>query len=162
MGTDGFTSPSKELMLRILLSLEIQRPRTGLNPRCLGPMVSTITTRSPRPTFFNISSVTTSVRIRTDAKGHVSFTFSTSICWEDKDHIFWLATIKIVNVSAIPHPTPTSREFRPALNSSMSLGPRQYNAMLHSSSCSKINMFATSLNSNECLITIFVCLFVFI
>ena len=32
-GTDGFTSPSKEGVLRIFLTLKIQRLRPGLNPR---------------------------------------------------------------------------------------------------------------------------------
>jgi hypothetical protein len=49
-GTDGFTSPPKEVVLRILSPLEIHRPRPGLNLRTLGPMVSTVITRPPRTT----------------------------------------------------------------------------------------------------------------
>jgi hypothetical protein len=47
-GADGFTSPPKEAVLRILLLLEIHRPRPGLNPRTLGSVTITITTRPPR------------------------------------------------------------------------------------------------------------------
>jgi hypothetical protein len=38
-GADGFTSPPKELVLRILSPLKISLPRPGLNPLTLGPMV---------------------------------------------------------------------------------------------------------------------------
>jgi hypothetical protein len=31
-GTDGFTSPPKEVVLRIFITLKIHRPRPGLNP----------------------------------------------------------------------------------------------------------------------------------
>jgi hypothetical protein len=41
---DGFTSLPKEVVLRILLPLKIHRPQSGLNPRTVGPMPSTITT----------------------------------------------------------------------------------------------------------------------
>jgi hypothetical protein len=45
---DDFTSPLKEGVLPTVIALKIHRPRPGLNPRTLGPMVSTITTRPPR------------------------------------------------------------------------------------------------------------------
>jgi hypothetical protein len=45
-GTDSFTSTSNEGMLRIFIALKIYRPWPGLNQRTLGPMASTITTRS--------------------------------------------------------------------------------------------------------------------
>jgi hypothetical protein len=41
-GTDGFTSPPKEVVLRILSPLKIRRPRPGFNPRNLRPVASTI------------------------------------------------------------------------------------------------------------------------
>jgi hypothetical protein len=47
--TNGFTSRPKEVVLMILSPLKAHRPRPGLNPGILGPMLSTITTTSPRP-----------------------------------------------------------------------------------------------------------------
>jgi hypothetical protein len=44
-GADSFTSPPKEVVLRILSPLKIHRPRPGLNPRNFGPMASKITSR---------------------------------------------------------------------------------------------------------------------
>jgi hypothetical protein len=41
-GTDGFTSPPKEVVLRIFITLK--------NPRTLGPVASTLTTSPPRST----------------------------------------------------------------------------------------------------------------
>ena len=41
-GTDGFTSPPKEGVLRIFSPLKIQRLRLGLNPRTWVPKVSTL------------------------------------------------------------------------------------------------------------------------
>jgi hypothetical protein len=50
-GTDGFTSPLKEVVLQIFLSpLKIHRPRSRSNPQTLGPVVSTLTTSPPRST----------------------------------------------------------------------------------------------------------------
>jgi hypothetical protein len=40
-----FISPPMEVMLRTLSPLKIDRPRPGLNPRTLGPVASTLTTR---------------------------------------------------------------------------------------------------------------------
>jgi hypothetical protein len=45
-GTDGFTSPPKE----VLSPLKIHRPRPELNPRTLDPVASTLTTSPPRAT----------------------------------------------------------------------------------------------------------------
>jgi hypothetical protein len=52
-GTDGFTSPPKEVVLRIFITLI---PRSGSNPRTLGPVASTLTTSPPRSTHTNITS----------------------------------------------------------------------------------------------------------
>jgi len=41
-GTDGFTSPPKEDVLRIFLPLKIRRLRPGLNPRTWVPKASTL------------------------------------------------------------------------------------------------------------------------
>ena len=41
-GTDGFTSPPKESMLRIFSPLKIRRLRPGLNPRTWVPKASTL------------------------------------------------------------------------------------------------------------------------
>jgi hypothetical protein len=41
-GTDGFTSPPKEGVLRIFSSLKIRRLRAGLNPRTWVPKASTL------------------------------------------------------------------------------------------------------------------------
>jgi len=41
-GTDGFTSPLKEGVLRIFSSLKIRRLRPGLNPRTWVPKASTL------------------------------------------------------------------------------------------------------------------------
>jgi hypothetical protein len=45
--TNGCTSPSKEVVPRILSPLNIHRPRPGLNSRTLVTMASTITTSPP-------------------------------------------------------------------------------------------------------------------
>jgi hypothetical protein len=42
LGTDGFTSPPKEGVLRIFSPLKIRRLRPGLNPRTLVPNASTL------------------------------------------------------------------------------------------------------------------------
>jgi hypothetical protein len=47
---DGFTSSPKEVMRLILSPLKVHSPRPGLNPRTLGPVANTITTRPPRTT----------------------------------------------------------------------------------------------------------------
>jgi hypothetical protein len=41
-GTDGFTSPPKEVVLQFLSPLKIHRPQPGFNPRTLGPVASTL------------------------------------------------------------------------------------------------------------------------
>jgi hypothetical protein len=46
MGADGFTSPPKEILLRIFIALKIHRPH--LNPGTLGPMASTTAIPQPR------------------------------------------------------------------------------------------------------------------
>jgi hypothetical protein len=46
--TDGFTSPPKEAVLRIFVTFK--NPRSGSNPRTLGPVASTLTTSPPRST----------------------------------------------------------------------------------------------------------------
>ena len=48
-GTDGFTSPRKEGVLRIFLPLKIRQLRPGLNPRTWVPKASTLTPRPPKP-----------------------------------------------------------------------------------------------------------------
>jgi hypothetical protein len=46
--TDGFTSPPKEVVLRISMAIKIHRRRPGLNPPILGPLASTLTITLPR------------------------------------------------------------------------------------------------------------------
>ena len=48
-GTDSFTSPPKEGMLRIFTLVKIQRLRLGLNPQTWVPEASMLTTRPPNP-----------------------------------------------------------------------------------------------------------------
>jgi hypothetical protein len=51
-GTDGFTSPPKEgRRAADFITLKIHRPRPDLNPRTLGRMPSTLTTKPPRATI---------------------------------------------------------------------------------------------------------------
>jgi hypothetical protein len=47
-GTSGFTFHAKEGVLRIFIALKSPSPRSGLNPRSLGPVASTLTTTPPR------------------------------------------------------------------------------------------------------------------
>jgi hypothetical protein len=54
-GTAGFTSPPKEVVLRIFIALKIYLPRPSLNPRTLGPVVSTIITRPSRASHLSCS-----------------------------------------------------------------------------------------------------------
>jgi hypothetical protein len=49
---DGFISPPNEVVILILSSLKIYCSRPGLNPLNLGPMTSTLSTRSQRPTKY--------------------------------------------------------------------------------------------------------------
>jgi hypothetical protein len=49
-GANGFTFPPKGDELRIFMAHKNLFPRPGLNPRTLGPMASTLTTRPPRTT----------------------------------------------------------------------------------------------------------------
>jgi len=51
-GTDGFTSPPKEGVLRILFARKIQRLRPGLNPRTWVPKASTLTSRPRKPLWW--------------------------------------------------------------------------------------------------------------
>jgi hypothetical protein len=46
-GASGFTSYPKEDVLRIFIALKNPSPMAGLNPRLLGPVLSTLTT-TPR------------------------------------------------------------------------------------------------------------------
>jgi len=50
-GTDGFTSPPKEGVLRIFSPLKIRRLRPGLNPRTWGTKGQHATSRPPKPIF---------------------------------------------------------------------------------------------------------------
>jgi hypothetical protein len=58
-GTDGFTSPPKAVVLRILSPLKIHRPRPSLKSRSFGPMASTLTTnhrgRQPDRKMYSVS-----------------------------------------------------------------------------------------------------------
>jgi hypothetical protein len=45
-GAPDFSSPPKEVVLRIFIALKIHSPLQGLNPQTLGPITSTLTTRS--------------------------------------------------------------------------------------------------------------------
>ena len=47
-GTNGFTSPPKEGVLRIFFARKIRRLRPGLNPRTGVPEASTLTSRPPK------------------------------------------------------------------------------------------------------------------
>jgi len=51
-GTDGFTSPPKEGMLRIFFSRKILRLQPGLNPRTWVLEASMLTTRPLKPLAF--------------------------------------------------------------------------------------------------------------
>jgi hypothetical protein len=48
-GTDGFTSPPKEGMLRIFLPRKIRQLRSGLNQRTWVPEARMLTTTPPKP-----------------------------------------------------------------------------------------------------------------
>ena len=48
-GADGFTSPPKEGVLRIILPLKIRRLRPGLNPQTWVLKASTLTPGPPKP-----------------------------------------------------------------------------------------------------------------
>ena len=52
-GTDSFTSPPEEGMLRIFMLVKIQRLRPGLNPQTWVPEASMLTTRPPKPSQTN-------------------------------------------------------------------------------------------------------------
>jgi hypothetical protein len=47
-GTSGSTSPPKEGVLQMFITLKNPSPRPGLNPWTLGPVASTLTTTPPR------------------------------------------------------------------------------------------------------------------
>jgi hypothetical protein len=53
-GTDGFTSPPNEVVLRIFITL---KNPSGSNPRTLGPVASTLTTRPPRSTLHTFTPI---------------------------------------------------------------------------------------------------------
>jgi hypothetical protein len=48
-GTDSFTSPPKEGMLRIFSPRKLRRLRLGLSPRTWVPEASMLATRPPKP-----------------------------------------------------------------------------------------------------------------
>jgi hypothetical protein len=48
-GTDGFTSPPKEGMLRVFFARKIPRLQPGLNPQTWVPEASMLTTRPLKP-----------------------------------------------------------------------------------------------------------------
>jgi hypothetical protein len=50
-GTDGFTFPPKEGVLRIFSPLKIRWLRPGMNPRTWVPKASTRTPRPPKPQY---------------------------------------------------------------------------------------------------------------
>jgi hypothetical protein len=47
-GTDGFTSPPKEVVLRMFITLKNSSISAGIEPATLGPVASTRTTSPPR------------------------------------------------------------------------------------------------------------------
>jgi hypothetical protein len=51
-GTESFTFPQKEVVLRIVIALKSHRSQPDFNPRILGPMAGMLTTRPPRATLF--------------------------------------------------------------------------------------------------------------
>jgi len=53
-GTDGFTSPPKEGVLRIFSPLKIRRLWPGLNPRTWVPKANTLTPRPPSSHYFTV------------------------------------------------------------------------------------------------------------
>jgi len=53
-GTDGFTSPPKEGLLRIFSPLKIRRLRPGLKPANLGTKGQHATPRPPKPLCYKI------------------------------------------------------------------------------------------------------------
>jgi hypothetical protein len=48
---DGFTCPPKEVVLQVFIALKNLPPSAALNPRTVGPVASTITTRPPKATI---------------------------------------------------------------------------------------------------------------
>jgi hypothetical protein len=50
-GTDGFTSPPKEVVLRIFITLKNPSTSAGIEPATLGPVASTLTTSPPRQIY---------------------------------------------------------------------------------------------------------------
>ena len=59
-GTDSFTSPPEEGMLRIFTPVKNQRLRPGLNPQTWVPEASMLTTRPPKP---SIEAIRTALRL---------------------------------------------------------------------------------------------------
>jgi hypothetical protein len=55
-GSSGFTSPSKEVVLWIFITLKNPSPWLGLNPRPLGPVTSTLTTAPSRQLSIEVKS----------------------------------------------------------------------------------------------------------
>jgi hypothetical protein len=51
-GTNAFTSPLKEVLLRIVISLKNPCHRLGMNPQTFGPVASATTTSLPRMATF--------------------------------------------------------------------------------------------------------------
>jgi hypothetical protein len=72
-GTSGFTSHSKEGVLRIFVTFKNPSPRPVLNPRSLGPVASTLTTTPSRRLLLVV------IKTQADAR---SYYFSTELQWE--------------------------------------------------------------------------------
>jgi len=54
-GTDGFTSPPKEGVLRIFFALKIRRLRPGANPQTWVPKASTLPLRPSKPLILSVT-----------------------------------------------------------------------------------------------------------
>jgi hypothetical protein len=74
-GTDGFTSPPKEGMLRIFVARKIRRLQPGLNPRTSVPEASMLTTRPLKPLRCGLESQTNFFPFKKSPKNWVRIRF---------------------------------------------------------------------------------------
>jgi hypothetical protein len=79
-GTSGFTSHPKEGVLQIFIALKNPSPRPGLNPRPLGPVISTLTTTPPRRFLCDITRHLNELNLELQGKARLIFERSPTNC----------------------------------------------------------------------------------
>jgi hypothetical protein len=88
--------PSEGRRAADFITLKIQRPRPGLNPRTLGPMASTLTTRPPRQKWWYDSDINAHA-CNTEVNFHMCVQTHGTLLFTDPRFLLWYILVSDVN-----------------------------------------------------------------